>query len=195
MDGQTDLSVTAMLGGWFAGHDELVEPLSRAVVPDLQRIARARCQRERLHDRPQPDELVSETWITMARSRARLRFDNRRRFFAWASRVMSSCVQERGRRRGARKRGGRRCPGAIPLSCAAPAERADRCVELRDLLQALRSLDARAEEILRQRYLDRVPCEQVARALSLPAQEVARVAARAREWIRRELRFPPERSD
>ena len=110
--------VTDLLQAWSDGDDDAREALWPLVYDELRRLAGEFMKGERAGHTLQPTALVNEAYLRLA-DQKRLRYRDRRHFYAMASRVMRRVLVDHagGRLRGKRD-GGRPVPIEIVVDRA-----------------------------------------------------------------------------
>lgn len=181
-----DKPVTVLLRAWTQGDPTALEQLLPLVYAELHRLAVAYMRRERPDHTFTPTELVSEAFLRLVGG-ARLSFTDRVQFFALAARQMRRILVDHARRRIADKRGGKE--RAEPFDDArVPAERSDELVALDDALDALAALDERKARVVELHYFGGMSQKEIAEALSVHENTVARELKMAQAWLCRQLK-------
>ncbi|MEQ8763128.1 MAG: ECF-type sigma factor [Planctomycetota bacterium] len=178
-------AITRLLGELSTGRREVTEELARLVYDDLLRIAM-----RRMDGRPgttlEPGALVSECWMRLVRQDCD--FENRRHFFAIASRLMIRVVLDADRRRAAERRGGGRQRVTLGFDVPENDEEAGVEVEhLREALERLETIAPRKAEVARLRGLTGLTIDEAAAELDVSPATVERDWSFARAWLSREI--------
>src|SRR5262249_4050397 len=128
--------VTRLLLAWGEGDKAATDKLTPLVYGELRRLAKQHMRRERAGHTLQTTALIHEAYLRLIDA-SQVRLENRRRFFAAASRLMRQALVDLARERGSLKRGG----GAEHVSLdAALMVHEDRSAELIALDDALKRL-------------------------------------------------------
>lgn len=172
-DAHDGMSVTALLDEARAGDDRAMHRLFTAVYDELRRLARSHRRRWSGDDTMNTTALVHEAFLKLTAG-APLRFENRRHFFATASKAMRQVLVNYAEARHAAKRGA----GAehVPLEDDALVAE-DTIDELLDLDRALRALEARSPrqcQVVECRLFGGLSVEETAEALDISPATVKR---------------------
>jgi RNA polymerase sigma factor (TIGR02999 family) len=153
---------------------------------DLRRVAAGYLERERTGHTLQPTALVHEAYLRLAR--ANRTWNDSVHVLAAAALAMRRVLVDHARQRHAEKRN---APGTrVPLAtdgAAAPGRELE-LIELDDLLERLRQLDARKARVVELRFFAAMTNEQVAEVLGVARSTVAEDWAIARAWLASQLR-------
>ena len=103
MDERQD--VTQLLRAWSEGDSRALEALTPLVYEELHRRAHWHMARERPGQTLQTTALIHEAYLRLIDA-GRVRLEDRRHFFAVASRLMRQALVDLARERGSIKRGG-----------------------------------------------------------------------------------------
>lgn len=183
--------VTNLLAAWSAGDADAFARLVPLVHAELRRIARRQMRGERPGHTLQTTALVNEAYLRLV-DLDRMRWQDRAHFFAMASRLMRRVLVDYARTRKMQKRGGG--VEAVPiddagvLAITVPAD----LVRLDDALRLLAAAHPRPAAVVEMRYFGGFSVAEVADALDLSVETVARDWRFARLWLLREL-APPAR--
>jgi RNA polymerase sigma-70 factor (ECF subfamily) len=181
--------ITLLLERAAAGDEDAHNALVQRVYGDLERIAA-----RRLYDRfgsdaqaltIEPAALVNETFLKLLKNPRS--YENRRHFFAFATRVMLRTLADYHRSRSAAKRGGDLV--RVTLDGAGIASSAlDPDVEaIGACLEELEELDPRKAEVVVLKVFWGMEVAEIAEALSVSARTVAREWRFSRNWLRTRL--------
>lgn len=97
-------AITELLEGWASGDAGALDALMPLVLKELRRIARRHLAASGSHTL-QPTDLVQEAYLRLLRSEGAA-FEDRHRFFAFASTVVRSVLVDHARSRSRQRRGG-----------------------------------------------------------------------------------------
>ncbi|MBX7185267.1 MAG: RNA polymerase subunit sigma-70 [Vicinamibacteria bacterium] len=168
-------TITRLLQSWQAGEDAALDRLFEHIYPELRRMAEGLAFRNRGHTL-EPAALLSEAYIRMVSQRLAT-LENRRHFFAIASRLMRQVLVDHARERRALKRGG----GweRVTLSgIGAPGLAEPDILDLHEALEQLDAVDPRKVRVLEMRYFG-----------GMSLDEIARVEGVVEKTVQRDLRF------
>lgn len=181
-------TITRLLEAWSDGDADALEDMIPRVVPELKKLARGQLARERPGHTLQPTALVHEIYLQLVRQR-RVRWSNRKQFFAFAGTLMRRVLVSHARKRQAVKRGG-------DVTCVTLIEGrlADaRSSQLTDLVALDQALDRLAErsprqaQVVEMRYFAGLTVAETAEALEVSPGTVKLDWSVARAWLFREL--------
>jgi len=178
--------VTQLLRAWRDGDRAALDELMPIVYAELRRIAAGYLRRERAGATLRPTELVAEAYLRLADAAAPELVD-RVHFFAVAARNMRQLLVDRARRRLRGKRGA----GAQAISFddrLVGGQRDGELVALDDALQALTKLDERMARVIELHYFGGMSQAEIAEALDVHVNTVAKDLKLATAWIHRALR-------
>lgn len=183
-------SVTELLVAWSEGDAEAFDRLVPLVHGELRRIARRQMRGERPGHTLQTTALVNEAYLRMVYL-DRMRWQDRGHFFAMAARLMRRALVDYARTRHMQKRGGGLAPAsfdeALEVATPLPLD----VVRLDDALSVLAAAHPRPAAVVEMRYFGGFSVAEVAGALGVSVETVARDWRFARLWLLREL-TPPE---
>ena len=181
-----DESVTALLAQLSGGNREAEARLAPQVYNELRRMASRHMRRERAGHTLQATALVNEAWLRLVDA-PHMSWQNRAHFFAVASTHMRQILVDHARRRQAGKRGGvqQQITLVEPL-LAAPADSID-VFALHELLEHLKTFDARASRIVELHFFGGLSFEEMALVLDVSVRTVKRDWSMARAWLHSEL--------
>jgi RNA polymerase sigma-70 factor, ECF subfamily len=174
--------VTALLDEWGRGEEGAVERLMPLVVDELRKLARGHFRHEHAGHTLQPTALVNEVFLKLLDQR-RVRWENRKQFFAFASLLMRRLLVDHAKGRNAAKRGG----GAVhvPLE-EVLALAVDSPVDLEALdegLDALAAVDPRQSRIVQMRFFGGLTHEEIAEVEGISPTTVKREWRLARLFL------------
>ena len=178
--------VTVLLRAWTEGDKDALERLTPLVYDELRRLAGAYMRRERAGHTLTPTELVSEAFVRLAGGGDQPAFQDRVQFFALAARQMRHILVDHARRRSADKRGGKERPVTLDEETIS-LERPDELVALDEALDALAAMDERKARVVELHYFGGMGQKEIAAALSVHENTVARDLRLAEAWLHRHL--------
>ena len=184
-------TITMLLGEVEDGRDGAMDRLMEAVYGDLERVAQRHMMQRFGPDLPgvtlEPAALVNESFLRLIRQRTS--YQNRRHFFAIATKVMLRVLTDYQRGRRAERRGGDRQRVTLPLEGPATDSAGDGGIDVEGLsraLERLESLDQRKADVVRLRVVWGLEMAQVAETLGISLATVERDWSFSKAWLARE---------
>lgn len=157
------------------------------VYGELRNVAAAYLDRERVDHTLQPTALVHEAYLRLANGSRQ--WNDSVHFLAAAAVAMRCVLVDHARAKRAEKRdGGARVD--LPTGGSADARRECDLLELNDLLDRLRQLDARKARVVELRFFAGMTNDQIAEVLDVARSTVAEDWAVARAWLAAQLGTP-----
>ena len=174
--------VTQLLTQWGQGDRAALDAATRIVYAELRKIAEGYLQQERGQHTLQPTALINEAWLRLAKE-DHPSFDNRRKFFAFAARLMRQVLVDHARSAGAEKRGG--SVAKVPLNEAVDfvPDRAHEFLALNEALDRLAQLSPRKAHVIELRYFGGLNVEETAGMLDISIATVSREQRMAEAWL------------
>lgn len=181
--------LTDLLGRMQGGDAAARDALFAAAYAELHRLAQGRLRhggRDTLLD---TTGLVHESYLRFARA-GELRAEDRRAFFAYASRVMRSVVLNSVRDRIALKRGGADAQPVAADGAPASAPRGDEqtVLDVHEALKDLEKADPRLAQVAEMRYFGGYSEQEIAETLEVTERTVQRDWEKARLILAAALR-------
>jgi RNA polymerase sigma factor (TIGR02999 family) len=181
--------ITLLLERAAGGDEEAHDALVRRVYGDLEKVA-ARRLYERFGAGAQaltiePAALVNETFLKLLRKPKH--YENRRHFFAYATRVMLRTLADYQRARSAAKRGGGQVRVTLVDVGAGEGRLEPGLDSIGASLEELEELDPRKAEVVVLKVFWGMDVAEIADALSVSERTVARDWRFARNWLRTRL--------
>jgi RNA polymerase sigma factor (TIGR02999 family) len=177
--------ITLLLREWSQGDRGALEQLAPLVYDELHRLAAAYMRRERKGHTFSPTALVSEAFLHLAGGE-QLAFGDRVQFFAVAARQMRRILVDHARRSAAGKRGGKQRPVTFDEAMV-PDERPEELCALDEALGALAAIDERKARVVELHYFGGMTHKEIAAALEVHENTVARDLRLAEAWLLRHL--------
>ncbi len=181
--------VTQLLGQWNDGNGQALDELIPLVYDELRRMAHGHMARERANHTMQATALVNEVYLKLKDHRAAV-WQSRAQFFALAAQMMRHILVDYARRNSRAKRGGDAQRVTLDEAMIVSAARSDEMLAVEDALQKLERLDKRRSQVAVLRFFAGLSVEEIAQALSISVETVARDWRTARAWLRHELSSP-----
>jgi RNA polymerase sigma factor (TIGR02999 family) len=176
--------VTVYLRAWQEGDAAAFDLLIEIVHTELHRLARARMRGERSGHTFSATDLVSEAFMRLAG--ANVDWQDRAHFFAVAARTMRQILVDHARAKAAQKRGG----GAKAVTFdeqLISSGRPEEMLALDDALTALAVVDERKAKTIELRYFAGMEHKEIAAAMNVHVNTVARDLRLGEAWIHRHL--------
>lgn len=181
----TGEGVTDLLQAWSDGDDAVREELWPLVYGELRRIAGELMKGERRGHTLQPTALVNEAYLRLV-DQQRVRYEDRRHFFAMASRVMRRVLVDHARAKRRLKRdGGGRVLLDVALNLAASPD-VD-VIELDEAMSRLEAMEPDKARIVELKFFGGLTNEEVAEVMECSEKTVRRHWQVAKLWLFREL--------
>lgn len=183
--------VTQLLAQWGQGDRAALDAATRLVYAELRKIAEGYLHQERGDHTLQPTALINEAYLRLVKEE-RPSFDNRKRFFAFAARLMRQVLVDHARSAGAEKRGGG--VAKVPLNEAVDfvPDRAHEFLALNDALDGLARLSSRKAEVIELRYFAGLSMEEAAEILDVSIATISREQRMAEAWLSKAMSGPPD---
>ena len=168
------------------GGDEAMDRLFPLVYDQLRAVAHNALRGERTDHTLGTTGLVHEAYLRLV-DQTRVRWTDRKHFFAVASLAIRRILVDYARRHGAARRGGNRRPVTLDEAAMSVDDRADTLVALDDALGRLRELDERLVRVVECRFFGGLTEEETAEVLGVTARTVRRDWVKAKGWLYQEL--------
>jgi RNA polymerase sigma-70 factor, ECF subfamily len=178
-------TVTLLLRDWRAGDRGALDDLLPMVYAELHKLAAGYLRGERPGHTFRPTDLVSEAYLRLADGAAP-ESNDRVHFFAIAARTMRQILVDHARRRKAGKRGDGQAPVTFDDDVVGAGASAD-VLALDEALAALEAQDERKARVVELHYFGGMTQEEIALALDVHVNTIARDLVFARAWIHRRL--------
>jgi RNA polymerase sigma factor (TIGR02999 family) len=174
-----DGDITALLQRWKDGSVEAENELFRAVMPELQKLARYFMQRERDDHSLHSSDLIHQVYFKLVGAKNR-DWQNRRHFFALAARAMRRFLIDYARNRGKRR--------FVPLpdveaALAMDVSKADLALTIDKLLHELETTQPDLCSVVELKFFVGLTDEEAASALGLKLRTFQRMWQDARQWM------------
>lgn len=180
--------LTDLLGRLQAGDAKARDALFAAAYAELHGLAQARLRHGGRNALLDTTGLVHESYLRFVRS-GKLRAEDRRAFFAYASQVMRSIILNNVRERIALKRGAdSQDSDAAPSSASELSGDEQTVLDVHEALQDLEQADARLAHVAEMRYFGGYTEKEIADALQITERTVQRDWEKARLILAAALR-------
>jgi RNA polymerase sigma factor (TIGR02999 family) len=172
--------LTELIGRIQAGDTEARDALFAAAYDELHRLARARLRDGGRNTVLDTTCLVHESYLRFVRA-GELRAEDRRAFFAYASRVMRSVIVNSVRERIAQKRGGSARPMTLSTQLGAKvADGEESIMKVHEALEELAKAEPRLAQVVEMRYFGGYSEQEMAETLGVTERTVRRDWEKAR---------------
>jgi RNA polymerase sigma-70 factor, ECF subfamily len=171
--------ITGLLRKWRDGNREAENELFTLVVPNLRRLARYLMKGERKGHSLQPTELVDQIYFRMVAAKDR-DWQNRRHFFAIASRAMRRQLIDHAR---ARPEAEFVALDGIKNFLPADSSRVDVAITVDRLLDQLAETKPEWCMLVEVKYFLGLTDEEAAEALGMKQRTMQRMWRDARQWL------------
>ena len=179
--------VTELLAAWSDGDRSALDKLLPLAEQELHRIAHRYMRRERPGHTLQTTAVVNEAYLRLI-NQTRTRWRNRAHFFAIAAQIIRRILVNHARDRSAWKRGAGAYKISLDNAAGEPDLGALELLALDEALDSLAKLDKRKSQVVELRYFGGLSVEEISEVLQIHPDTVTREWARARAYLRRELR-------
>jgi len=180
-------TLTQLIEAVGAGNQEARDALFSAAYSELRKLARSRLRDGGRNTMLETTALVHESYLRFLKS-GQLRVEDRRAFFAYASKVMRSVIIDAVRERQAERRGGDLTQLTLDTQLAAdlPAGEAE-ILQVHEALHALEEAEPRLAAVVEMRYFGGYTEAEIAEAMGLAERTVRRDWDKARLLLRSAL--------
>ena len=181
-------SLTQLIEEVGAGNQQARDALFSAAYSELRKLARSRLRDGGRNTMLETTALVHESYLRFLNS-GQLRIEDRKAFFAYASKVMRSVIIDAVRERQTQRRGGTAENLTLDTQAAdlPPADEAE-IMHVHDALLALEAAEPRLAKVVEMRYFGGYTEQEVAEALGLTERTVRRDWDKARLLLRAALK-------
>jgi RNA polymerase sigma factor (TIGR02999 family) len=179
--------ITQLLQAWGAGEAAALAQLIPLVYGELRQLAQQHMRREHAGHTLQTTALIHEAYLRLMEA-GQVRLENRRHFFAAASRLMRQVLVDLARERGSRKRGGAAQQISFEEALLVSPHRDEELLALDEALNALAAFDARKSQIVELRFFGGLDVEETAAVLQVSVITIHRDWRFAKSWLSRYLR-------
>lgn len=174
--------VTQLLAQWGQGDRAALDAATNIVYAELRKVAESYLQHERKEHTLQPTALIHEAYLRLVREE-RVSFENRRKFFAFAARLMRQILVDHARSAAAAKRGGGMSKATLNEAVDFAPERACEFLALNDALESLARWSPRKAQVIELRYFGGLNVDETAQALDVSIATISREQRMAEAWL------------
>jgi RNA polymerase sigma factor (TIGR02999 family) len=172
--------ITQLIQDAAAGNAQARDALFAAAYPELRKLAHARLRDGGRSTLLETTALVHESYLRFLNS-GRLRMEDRKAFFAYASKVMRSVIIDAVRERLAERRGGGMADLTLDTQHAAHGSAGEaEIVQVHEALLALEQVEPRLAAVVEMRYFGGYTEAEIAASLGLTERTVRRDWDKAR---------------
>lgn len=186
LEGPGSESVTELLRSWSEGDSDVLDQLWPLIYNDLKKIAVGMMQRERDDHTLQATALVHEAFLRLV-DQGRVRWQDRRQFFAVAARMMRRILVNHARERGRLKRGEHRTRVTLIEAETANRGTPPDLVAVDEALSAFEEVDPEKARIVELRFFAGLSNHEIAALLGCSEKTVRRHWKVAQVWLYHEL--------
>jgi len=183
--------LTLLLRRMQGGDREAGEKAAALVYGELHQIASRELRGEKPGHLLQTTALIHEAYARLIGSED-LEIQNRRHFFAVASRQMRRILVDHARASNSQKRGGGALPVALDGIQAGIDTKTVDLIALDEALEALERVDPRAAQVVELRFFGGYRDGEIAESLGLSVQAIRRDWGFARSWLFDRLHSQPK---
>jgi RNA polymerase sigma factor (TIGR02999 family) len=182
--------VTLILKKIEEGDRHAADELLPLVYGELRQLAAAKMARESAAMTLQPTALVHEAWLRLGGDR-QAGWENRAHFFGAAAEAMRRILNDRARRRHARRHGGGQERVNIDdIDVAGAGKADDMLLAVHEALDRFAAVEPKKAELVKLRYFVGLTIEEAASALGISEPTAKRWWAFARAWLFQEINTP-----
>ena len=184
MSGRSD--ITSLLAKWSGGNQDALNHLVPIVYDELRDLASNYMRGERPDHPLQTTALVHEVYLRLI-GHQNVNCQTRTQFFAVAAQVMRHVLVDYARSRDRAKRGDGVAPLALSDVAVVSDDRVEELIAIDFALKSLTTFDARKGRVFELRYFGGMSVDEVAEALHVSPETIARDWRMAKVWLRREI--------
>jgi RNA polymerase sigma factor (TIGR02999 family) len=186
--GESARTVTMLLRDWRAGDQAALDELMPLVYAELHKLASSYMRAERPGHTWRPTDLVGEAYLRLADGTTPA-LNDRVHFFGIAARTMRQILVDHARKHASEKRGAGDKPVTFDEAVVGGASgRTEDLLALDTALSALAKFDERKARVVELHYFGGMTQEEIAAALDVHVNTVARDLKLAEAWLHQQLR-------
>lgn len=175
-----------LLRDWRSGNQAALEELMPLVYKELHKLAASYMRGERAGHTLRPTDLVGEAYLRLAEG-TKPELNDRVHFFGIAARTMRQILVDHARKHDAQKRGSGDRPVTFEEALVVGNSRPDELLALDEALDALAKFDERKARVIELHYFGGLTQAEIADALAVHVNTVARDLKLGEAWIHRHL--------
>lgn len=188
-DGSQSVStqeVTRLLQAWSSGNEQALQELMPLVYGELHRLAQRYMAAEQSGHPLQTTALVHEVYIRLVDVK-NVDWQNRAHFYALSASLMRRILVDFARTRNYQKRGAQFAHIQLEEAATVSAAVSSELLAVDDALKQLAAVDARKSDVVEMRFFGGLTVDEIAAALQVSPETVARDWKLAKAWLLREL--------
>lgn len=180
---QSDLpELTAILKRLADGDDAAGAELASALYNEFRSAARRQLGRQAAEHTLQPTAVVHEVFMKVC-GPGQVAWNDRRHFFAIASRAMRQVLINYARAKATKKRGDGKEPGVLMEDVGAPERPPLDVLVIHSALEELAAIDERKHRIVELRFFTGLSVDEIAELLEVSKSTVENEWRAARAWL------------
>lgn len=188
-DGRQSVStqeVTRLLQAWSSGNEQALQELMPLVYGELHRLAQRHMAAEQSGHALQTTALVHEVYLRLVDAK-NIDWQNRAHFYALSASLMRRILVDFARTRNYQKRGAQFAHIQLEEAATVSAAVSSELLAVDDALKQLAAVDARKSDVVEMRFFGGLTVDEIAAALQVSPETVARDWKLAKAWLLREL--------
>jgi RNA polymerase sigma factor (TIGR02999 family) len=178
--------VTRLLQAWSSGNEQALQELIPVVYDELHRLAERYMSAEQSGHPLQTTALVHEVYLRLVDVKT-VGWQNRAHFYALSARLMRRILIDFARTRNYQKRGAQFAHIQLEEAATVSGAVVSELVSVDEALKQLAAVDARKSDVVEMRFFGGLTVEEIALALRVSVETVARDWKLAKAWLLREL--------
>jgi RNA polymerase sigma factor (TIGR02999 family) len=180
-------NVTQILSAIEQGDQQAAEQLLPLIYNELRKLANQKLAYEKPGQTLQATALVHEAYVRLVDGDRAQHWDSRGHFFAAAAEAMRRILVERARRKQQLKHGGGQRRRDLAEAELVGDQRMGDILSVDAALDDLAEQDARAAEVVKQRFFVGMTNDETAEAIGVSTRTVERLWVYAKAWLREAL--------
>ncbi len=177
-----DMDITRLLHEYASGDAQSLDAVVSAVYDELRRMARQQLRRSSIHGQVETTVLVHEAYEKLVQGKTQA-LQDRRHFFAIASRAMRQIVVDTYRANSAAKRGGGEIALTVTVNDVVDLADPQRLLLLDEALTSLAAQDEELAEVVDLTCFAGLSTQEIADLLETNVRTVQRKLKRAQAWL------------
>ena len=178
--------VTRLLQAWSLGDEQALDELMPLVYSELHGLAQRYMAAEQSGHPLQTTALVHEVYLRLVDVKS-VDWQNRTHFYALSARLMRRILVDFARTRNYQKRGAQFAHIQLEEAATVSAAVGSELVAVDEALKQLAVVDARKSDVVEMRFFGGLTVEEIAVALRVSPETIARDWKLAKAWLLREL--------
>src|SRR5215472_14313246 len=178
--------ITLLLQAWGSGDESALERLTPLVYKELHRLAHRYMAAEQPGQTLQTTALVHEVYLRLV-DVDNIDWQDRAHFYAICARLMRRILVDFARSRNYQKRGGQIPHIELEEAATVSAVVGSELLAVDEALKHLAVIDSRKSDVVEMRFFGGMTVDEIAGALQVSPETVARDWKLAKAWLQREL--------